>query len=135
MSRQPSLHHSPNLLRQSVKTFSQEDDLIASNPLFNDQFTSVLKESLARQGVDALYEEINREGPKTSALEDVLAAALHTSKQQYKFMITWRDQLDRTIAAQEKQINRMEFALNKARNDAAYNKALKDMLYAQDSDS
>lgn len=95
----------------------------------------ILKDSLARQGVDALYEEAKAEGPRTSALEDVLGAALQTSKQTYRFLVNLRDHLDRTIAAQEKQINRMEFALNKARQDAAYSNALKNILYEQDSDA
>lgn len=106
---------------------------VESNPLFSAQFMGVLQQSLARQGTDALME-----GPeadeRSSAMEEVLETALGQSKQQLRLLLVWRNQLDSAIKAQEKQVDRMEFALNKARNDAAYMKALKEMAYGNNSD-
>jgi hypothetical protein len=44
-------------------------------------------------------------------------------------MMQWREQIDRQVAAQQKQVDRMEFALNKSRNDAAYMTALKELMH------
>lgn len=102
----------------------------AGNPLFNAQFMGVLQQSLARQGADALTKGASvTEEERTSAVEEVLGTALMQSKHTLKMLQQWRHQIDSQIAAQEKQVGRMEFALNKARNDAAYMKALKDMVY------
>ena len=95
----------------------------------------VLQQSLARQGADVLTKGASaQEEERASALEEVLSTALHQSKQQLKLLQIWKNQLDAAIAAQEKQVDRMEFALNKARGDAAYMKALKSMAYENSSD-
>jgi hypothetical protein len=90
----------------------------------------VLQQSLARQGADALTRgpEVT-DAERQSATEEVLAAALVQSKQTLKLLQLWKNQVDGAIVAQEKQVDRMEFALNKARNDAAYMKALKHLAY------
>ncbi|PSC70061.1 molybdenum cofactor biosynthesis [Micractinium conductrix] len=109
----------------------QRDEVVSAvttNPLFNNQFMGVLQNSLARQGVDSLTRAPPTE-PRTSATEDVLAAALGQSKQTLQQLLAWREQVERQIAAQQKQIDRMEFALNKCRNDAAYMRALKEMMH------
>lgn len=49
----------------------------------------------------------------TSATEEVLTTALGQTKATLQQLLAWRDQLDRQIAAQQKQVDRMEFALNK----------------------
>ena len=112
---------------------SPEDVINSSNAPFNSQFLGVLQESLARQGVDALTKGIEAD-ERVSAVEEVLTTALNQSKQSYRILSQWRLQIDAQIAAQEKQITRMEFALNKARNDAAMMKTLKKMVYENDSD-
>lgn len=90
----------------------------------------VLQQSLARSGPDALTSGGPRaEESRTSAVEEVLGNALVQSKRTLAMLQQWRNQIDAQIAAQEKQVDRMEFALNKSRSDAAYMKALKDMLY------
>ena len=47
----------------------------------------------------------------------------------HQVMMQWREQIDRQVAAQQKQVDRMEFALNKSRNDAAYMTALKELMH------
>ncbi|KAI7840914.1 hypothetical protein COHA_005346 [Chlorella ohadii] len=105
------------------------EDAIATNPLFNNQFMGVLRDSLARQGSESLTRSAQPEGPRTSATEEVLTTALAQSKQSLQQLMMWREQIDRQIAAQQKQVDRMEFALNKSRGDAAYLRALKEMMH------
>jgi hypothetical protein len=105
------------------------EDAIASNPLFNSQFMGVLRDSLARQGSESLMRNAQAQGPRTSATEEVLTTALAQSKQTLQQLVVWREQIDRQIAAQQKQVDRMEFALNKSRGDAAYLRALKEMMH------
>lgn len=101
---------------------------IASNPLFTPQFMNVLQDSLARQGSSALTTAPPTE-PRASASEEVLTAALAQSKQALQQLLVWREQLDRQIASQQKQVDRIDFALNKVKGDAAYMNALKEMLH------
>jgi len=103
---------------------------------FNEQFLGVLQQSLARQGADALTEGIQRdeEEYRKCATEEVLEAALNQSKLSLRLMNQWKAQLEAQIAAQEKQVSRMEFALNKSRNDAAYMRSLKQMLHDYSSE-
>jgi hypothetical protein len=112
---------------------SPDDILNTSGAPFNAQFLGVLQQSLAREGPDALTKGIKAED-RISAVEEVLTTALNQSKQSYRMLSQWRLQIDAQLAAQEKQITRMEFALNKARNDAAMMKTLKKMVYENDSD-
>jgi len=107
-----------------------EESVEASQGVFNSQFLGVLQQSLARQGADALTSGTAREEEdRATAVEEVLTAALGQSKQSLQMLQVWKNQIEAQIAAQEKQVSRMEFALNKARNDAAYMKSLKSMLY------
>jgi hypothetical protein len=95
----------------------------------------VLQQSLARQGADALTKGIERsDEARQSAVEEVLTTALNQSKHTLRVLQQWRNQIDAQLAAQEKQVDRMEFALNKARNDAALLKTLKQMVYESNSD-
>lgn len=64
-----------------------------------------------------------------SATEEVLTVALSQSKQTLMQLMAWREQIERQVAVQQKQVDRMEFALNKSRNDAAYLRAMKEMLH------
>ena len=100
------------------------------NNVLSSQFVGVLQQSLARQGADALTKgpEISEEA-RISAVEEVLATALNQSKFTLRSLQQWRNQIDAQIAQQEKQVDRMEFALNKARSDAALLKTLKQMVY------
>ena len=105
------------------------------NPLLNSQFMGVLNQSLARQGADALTRgPVASPEARLTAVEEVLMNALGQSKQTLAQLQQWRNQVDAQIAAQEKQVDRMEFALSKARNDAAYMKALKSMVYSSDAE-
>lgn len=104
------------------------ESAIATNPLFNSQFMGVLQESLARQGPESLT-NVPKAEPRISATEEVLITALQQSKQTLQVMMMWREQIDRQVAAQQKQVDRMEFALNKSRNDAAYMTALKELMH------
>lgn len=174
-ARQPPRSVRVRVAREDVQ------NAIASNPLFNDQFLGVLRDSMARQGEDVLV----RKGPpveprcaqqgglacgsgpqnggarawlgaparpsalraaqllcaracprvlfpllshplaacpaasslvssrRQSATEEVLTTALGQSKATLQQLVAWREQVDRQILAQQKQIDRMEFALNK----------------------
>lgn len=103
---------------------------------FNEQFLGVLQQSLARQGADALTQGVQRdeEESRKCATEEVLEAALNQSKLSLRMMVQWKTQIEAQIAAQEKQVSRMEFALNKSRNDAAYMRSLKQMLHDYSSE-
>ena len=91
----------------------------------------VLQQSIARQGADALTKGVEKtEESRISAVEEVLGTALNQSVLTLRMLNQWRNQIDAQIAAQEKQVDRMEFALNKARSDAALLKALKQMVYS-----
>lgn len=90
----------------------------------------MLQGSLARQGPDALTKGPPRnDEARISAVEEVLGLALNQSKLTLRMLQQWRNQIDAQIAAQEKQVDRMEFALNKARSDAALLKTLKKIVY------
>jgi len=74
---------------------------------------------------------------KTSASEDVLGAALQQSKHTMTQMLMWRDMLDKSIVAQQKQIERIHFVLSKVRGDYAQLKVLKGIVedqYGSDKD-
>ena len=84
------------------------------SPLLNAQFMGVLQQSLARQGADALTRAPAKpQEPRVSAVEEVLQSAVNQSKQTLRSMHLWRQQIDAQIVAQEKQVERMEFALTK----------------------
>jgi hypothetical protein len=121
------------VIASSQDNSSPDNAINSSGAPFNSQFLGVLQQSIARQGPDALLKGIEAE-ERVSAVEEVLTTALNQSKQSYRMLSQWRNQIDAQIVAQEKQITRMEFALNKARNDAAMMKTLKKMVYENDSD-
>jgi hypothetical protein len=104
---------------------------IEGNGLMNSQFMSVLQDSLSRQGADALtsgsFDMPDEDRP--GAVEEVLEQALNQSKMSLRLMVQWKEQMEKQIAAQEKQVSRIEFALTKSRSDAAYLKSLKKILY------
>ena len=95
----------------------------------NEQFMSVLKESLARQGEDALTEGPEADEFKKCATVEMLEGALQQSVHSLKVMNQWKAQIDAQVVAQEKQVQRLQFALTKAKNDDAYMRSLKTMLY------
>ena len=112
-----------------------EDGADLGSSLFNSQFMGVLQQSLARQGADALTKGVEiPDEARISAVEEVLSTALSQSKQSLRTLQQWRNQIDAQIAAQEKQVDRMEFALSKARSDGALLKTLKEMVYENNSD-
>eukprot|EP00889_Picochlorum_renovo_P001205 jgi/Picre1/28235/NNA_003641.t1 len=123
-------------LQSRVHAMGDEDTQSQQGGLFNDQFMGVLQQSLARQGADALTTgpELDEEEMRASATEEVLEAALNQSKLSLRMMQQWKNQLEAQIAVQEKQVSRMEFALNKSRNDAAYMRSLKQMLHDYSSE-
>jgi hypothetical protein len=125
-------HHRHHVVISAQGGNSPEDAINKSSTPFNPQFLGVLQQSLAREGADALIRGVKAE-ERISAVEEVLTTALNQSKQSYQMLSQWRLQIDAQIAAQEKQITRMEFALNKARSDAAMMKTLKKMAFS-DSD-
>jgi hypothetical protein len=126
-----SFHRSRILTRAQTP----EDGAEFGSNLFNSQFMGVLQQSLARQGADALTKGVEvPDEARISAVEEVLSTALNQSKQSLRSLQQWRNQIDAQIAAQEKQVDRMEFALSKARSDGALLKTLKEMVYENNSD-
>ena len=86
-----------------------EESVEASQGVFNSQFLGVLQQSLARQGADALTSGTAREEEdRATAVEEVLTAALGQSKQSLQMLQVWKNQIEAQIAAQEKQVSRME---------------------------
>ena len=95
----------------------------------NDQFMSVLKESLARQGEEALTEGPEADEFRKCATVEMLEGALQQSLHSLRVMNAWKQQIDAQVIAQEKQVQRLQFALTKAKNDDAYMQSMKKMLY------
>lgn len=99
------------------------------NGILNNQFMSVLKDSLARQGEEALTEGPEAEEFRKCATVEMLEGALSQSVNSLRVMNAWKQQIDAQVVAQEKQVQRLNFALTKAKNDAAYMQSMKKMLY------
>lgn len=116
--------------RRSLVAVRAEEANVGGNPLFSGQFMGVLQQSLARQGPDALT---TSRGPppeeREHATVEVLTHALAQTKQTLHALTMMRDLVEKQIKAQEKQVDRMEFALNKSRNDAAYLNVMKEMMH------
>ena len=104
-------------------------DISDPNGIMNDQFMSVLKESLARQGEEALTDGPEADEFRKCATVEMLEGALHQSVNSLKVMNAWKQQIDAQVVAQEKQVKRLQFALTKAKNDDAYMQSMKKMLY------
>ena len=106
------------------------DEEVEVNELFNDQFMGVLQQSIARQGADSLMQGASiPDETRPGAIEEVLEAALNQSKFSLNLMQQWKNQIEAQIVAQQKQVSRLEFSLNKSRTDTAYLNSLKKMLY------
>jgi hypothetical protein len=103
-------------------------DIQDPSGIMNDQFMSVLKESLARQGDEALLDGPAADEFRKSATIEMLEGALTQSVASLKAMNQWKAQIDAQVVAQEKQVQRLHFALKKAQNDDAYMRSLKQML-------
>lgn len=96
---------------------------------FNDAFKNALQEALQRQGPDALYSNptSSYEETRISATEELLLAALGASRQNLNRFNSWAKDLNAAIEREEKQIERLEFVLEKCRGDAAFYKVLEMM--------
>jgi hypothetical protein len=95
----------------------------------NDQFMSVLKESLSRQGEESLTAGPEADEFRKSATVEMLEGALSQSVNSLRVMNAWKQQIDAQVVAQEKQVQRLHFALTKAKNDAAYMQSMKKMMF------
>ena len=104
-------------------------DISDPNGIMNEQFMSVLKDSLARQGEDALTEGPEADEFRKCATVEMLEGALHQSVNSLKVMHAWKQQIDAQVVAQEKQVQRLQFALTKAKNDDAYMQSMKRMMF------
>jgi len=99
------------------------------NGIMNDQFMSVLKESLSRQGEESLTAGPEADEFRKSATVEMLEGALSQSVNSLRVMNAWKQQIDAQVVAQEKQVQRLHFALTKAKNDAAYMQSMKKMMF------
>jgi len=103
------------------------------NPMFDSQFSSVLKDALSRQGTSSLFSgPIQAEAPKgerkPSALEEVLLTALQNSRRNIKQLEAARDYAAQSLVREQKQFERLHFCLKKANSDAAYQHTLEMLL-------
>lgn len=125
----------PSRPARAPRAGADSDSDGGSAPIFNDAFAAVFRDSIARQGAGALSGPAAPDEFENKAMEEVLAAALQTSRATLGGMRQWRDQLDAQIKGQERQVERMQFALTKAKGDAAYMLALKRLAFkGEDSD-
>lgn len=99
------------------------------NGIMNDQFMSVLKDSLSRQGEESLTSGPEADEFRKSATVEMLEGALSQSVNSLRVMNAWKQQIDAQVVAQEKQVQRLHFALTKAKNDAAYMQSMKKMMF------
>lgn len=99
------------------------------NGIMNDQFMSVLKDSLSRQGEESLTSGPEADEFRKSATVEMLEGALRQSVNSLRVMNAWKQQIDAQVVAQEKQVQRLHFALTKAKNDAAYMQSMKKMMF------
>ena len=135
MQATPPFRRSP--ARRHISTIRKSSEGSFDNPLFSEQFKSVLATSL-QNNKDALLGEpaVPRE-PRIGAAEEVLKAALSHSRHSLAQLLAWRDQMDKQIVSQAKQVERIEFALHKVRGDSAQLRTLQKMLddqYGSDKD-
>jgi hypothetical protein len=131
----PAARRAPPPPRRPSAPRAGSDPDGASAPIFNDAFQAVFRDSIARQGTGALSGPAAPDEFENKAMEEVLVAALQTSRATLGGMRQWRDQLDAQIKGQERQVERMQFALTKAKGDAAYMLALKRLAFkGEDSD-
>ncbi len=99
------------------------------NGIMNDQFMSVLKDSLSRQGEESLTSGPEADEFRKSATVEMLEGALSQSVNSLRVMNAWKQQIDAEVVRQEKQVQRLHFALTKAKNDAAYMQSMKKMMF------
>mmetsp|Transcript_34526 Transcript_34526/g.87263 ORF Transcript_34526/g.87263 Transcript_34526/m.87263 type:complete len:178 (-) Transcript_34526:566-1099(-) len=102
---------------------------VASPGLFNDAFKAVLQESLKRQGAKALYDGVDKgQDDAISGQEEVLRTAIMHSKNSLQKLTQIRNETERLIDLETRQLERLQFALQKARNDAAYYRSVQAMM-------
>mmetsp|Transcript_35157 Transcript_35157/g.78260 ORF Transcript_35157/g.78260 Transcript_35157/m.78260 type:complete len:374 (+) Transcript_35157:107-1228(+) len=107
---------------------------------FQDALRAALKRSPAYQdgmdsGMESADEETYTPPPmreETSASIEVLITALHNSKQSYAQMKFMADQMQKALDREEKQIERLEFLLEKIRLDDAYYRTLESLQNSDD---
>lgn len=107
-----------------------EEATASSGGLFNDSFKSVLASALERSGTSTLLQgqEKHRDENHISDQEEVLKAAIMASKSTLLKLNMIKSEVEKAIEVESKQVERLMFALDKARNDAAYYKGLSIML-------
>lgn len=66
--------------------------------------------------------------PKISAMEELLLTALQTSRATVRQLVIMETELEAAIAREKKQLERIEFAIEKARTDAAYYRSLETLV-------
>jgi hypothetical protein len=116
-------------LSAPLTTAAAGGEISDPNGIMNEQFMSVLKDSLSRQGEEALTEGPEADEFRKCATVEMLEGALQQSVNSLRQMNAWKQQIDQQVLAQEKQVQRLNFALTKAKNDAAYMSSMKKMLY------
>ncbi|GFH20759.1 expressed protein [Haematococcus lacustris] len=102
-----------------------EEAAAASHGLFDDSFKSALASTLSRNGTASLLEgqeRLNDEN-RISAQEEVLRAAIMACRATLMKLQMIHQESEKAIELEKKQLERLQFALEKARNDAAYYRA------------
>ncbi|KAL6762938.1 hypothetical protein V8C86DRAFT_2509309 [Haematococcus lacustris] len=107
-----------------------EEAAAASHGLFDDSFKSALASALSRNGTASLLEgqeRLNDEN-RISAQEEVLRAAIMACRATLMKLQMIHQESEKAIELEKKQLERLQFALEKARNDAAYYRSLSMMM-------
>lgn len=113
-----------------------EQATAASNGFFTEGFQSALSGALSRNGTTSLLAGAERDNDehRVSDQEGVLKAAIMSSKSTLLKLKLVQSEVEKAIAEETKQVERLMFALNKARNDAAYYRGLNSMMDGGTSD-
>ncbi|PNW77297.1 hypothetical protein CHLRE_10g430350v5 [Chlamydomonas reinhardtii] len=124
-------------------TENEAVEATTGSSLFSNSFRSALKESLERQqtemdvkygyGSDDEYiaTPYKSAGParrELSPMEELLSSALSASQHTHRRLTLIKNEIDAALEREAKQIERLDFALKKCENDAAYYATLERMM-------
>lgn len=102
-----------------------EEAAASSGGLFNDSFKAALQEALHRNGARSLLGGPEREPEdRVSATEEVLTAAITACKANLMKLKLIQAEAEKALEVEAKQLERLQFARDKARSDAAFYRSL-----------
>lgn len=96
-------------------------------PIFSDAFQQALQEALDRQGEEALYSGSAYDEDRVTASEELLLTSVHNCKLNIAKLTTIQKEVEASLERETKQLERLEFVLEKVKADAAFYKVLDAM--------